>query len=332
VINNAINAAVPNIAFAITTSGGNDFGTTNNTITFTGTAPLAVKTIEINGVSYPITWSTRTAWSIQLALLNGANTLTVQGVDNNGVRLATAVDTITITNTGSGALLPVLINEWMAHNAGPSGFADPLDGLFQDWFELFNPNTNTVNLAGFYLTDNLNQPSKWQVPDGTTIAPGGFLLVWADNQPEQNVAYVTNGHLHASFQLSSSGEALALFSPGLVAQHAVVFGPQIENVSQGLFPDGVTNNFYSMTNWTPRTANTLAGREMLRVVSFTGGTATLESATIPGRNYSVEFKDNLDDPIWQPLGDPLPAAGPTLTIIDSTATGSQRFYRIKRLD
>ena len=66
VINSAINAAVPNVAFAVTTSGGNNFGTTNNTITFAGTAPLAVKTIEINGVSYPITWTSTTAWSIQL--------------------------------------------------------------------------------------------------------------------------------------------------------------------------------------------------------------------------------------------------------------------------
>jgi hypothetical protein len=46
----------------------------------------------------------------------------------------------------------------------------------------------------------------------------------------------------------------------------------------------------------------------------------------------VEFKDNLDDAAWQPLGDPHPAAGPTLTVTDNSVTGSQRFYRIKRLD
>ena len=323
---------MPNVAFAITTSGGNNFGTTNNTVTFAGTAPLAVKTIEVNGVSYPITWTSTTAWSIQLPLFNGPNPLIVQGVNNSGIRLTNAIDTITVTNTGSGALLAVLINEWMADNAGPFGISDPVDGLFQDWFELFNPNTNAVNLAGFYLTDNLNQPSKWQVPLGTVIAPSSFLLVWADNEPHQNAAYVTNGHLHAGFQLSSGGEALALFSPGLVAQHAVTFGAQTQNVSQGLFPDGNTNDVYSMTNWTPRTANTLLGPQLFRVISFTGGVTTLQCDTIPGRNYAVEFKDNLDDAAWQPLGDPHPAAGPTLTVTDNSVTGSQRFYRIKRLD
>jgi hypothetical protein len=226
----------------------------------------------------------------------------------------------------------VLINEWMADNSGPAGFTDPVDGLFQDWFELFNPNTNAVGLAGFFLTDNLSQPSKWQVPPGTVIAPGGFLLVWADNEPEQNVAYLTNGHLHAGFQLSSGGEALALFSPGLVAQHVVVFGPQTQDVSQGLHPDGHTNNVYSMTNWTPGTANTLAGPQILRVISFTSGVTTLECATISGRNYAVEFKNNLGDAAWQPLGEPFTASGPTLTVTDNSVSGPQRFYRFKRLD
>ena len=332
VVNNAINAAVPNIAFAISTSGGNNFSTTNNTITFAGTAPLAVRSIEINGVSYPITWTSATAWSVQLPLLSGPNPLVVQGVDRSGIRLTNALDTITVTNNGSGALLPVVINEWMADNVGPDGFPDPADGLFQDWFELFNPNTNAVPLAGFHLTDSLSQPSKWRIPPGTVIAPGGFLLVWADNEPEQNSLYPVNGQLHAGFQLSAGGEALALFSPGLVAQHAVVFAPQLENISQGLFPDGATNSVYSMTNWTPRTANTLAGREELRVVSFNGTAVTLETQVIPGRSYVIEFKDRLTDATWQPLGEPRTTAGAVLSITDNFAAASQRFYRIKRLD
>lgn len=332
VVNNAINSAVPNVAFAVSSSGGNNFTTTNNSITFTGTAPLAVRSIEINGVSYPLTWTSATAWSIQLPLYNGANALVVQGLDRLGNRLTNAVDTITVTNTSSGALLPVVINEWMADNAGPSGLVDPADGLFQDWFELFNPNTNAVNLGGFYLTDSLAQPGKWQIPGGTVIDAGGFLLVWADNEPEQNTLYPVTQHLHAGFQLSAGGEALALFSPGLVAQHAVVFGPQSENVSQGLFPDGMTNSVYSMTNWTPRTANSLANREVLRVIAFNGTSVTLQTDVIAGRSYAIEFKNSLADDTWQPLGDPRSSAGDTLTLTDTTAAPLQRFYRIKRLD
>jgi hypothetical protein len=168
----------------------------------------------------------------------------------------------------------------MADNAGPFGFADPADGFFQDWFELYNPNTNAVNLAGSYLTDNLSQPTKWQIPLGTVIGPQDFLLVWADNQPGQNGN--ANGHLHAAFQLNNGGEVIGLFSPGGVAQHIVVFDQQIQNVSQGLFPDGNTNTYYFMTNATPRGPNTLGGPLQFTTISITPGGVILSWSTIGG--------------------------------------------------
>jgi len=328
-ITSAVNSAVPNVAFSITSNGGNNFGTTNDTITLTGTAPLSVKEIEINGVSYPITWTSTTAWSLRVPLLNGAHALAVQGVNNAGLRLTNATDTITITNTGPGSPFPVVINEWMADNVGPFGFADPADGLFQDWFELFNPNTNAVNLTGFYLTDNLSQPTKWQIPLGSVIAPHGFLLVWADNQPTQNGN--TNGHLHAAFQLNNDGEDIGLFSPGGVAQHAVTFGAQFQNVSQGLFSDGATNALYFMTNWTPRAANTLSGPLRLTEISLNGAVVTISWNSVPGRVYRLEYKDDLDAPSWTPLAD-VPASGTTASTTDALAPGGHRFYRIGQLD
>ena len=330
-ITSQANSAVPNVPFAITSNGGNNFATTSNTITLSGTAPLAVKTIEVNGVSYPITWSSTTAWSLLLPLLNGPNQLAVQGVNRSGLRLTNALDLITITNNGSGAPLPVVINEWVADNAGPFGLADPADGLFQDWFELYNPNTNAVNLAGFYLTDNLGLPTKWPIPLGTVIPAQGFLLVWADNEPEQN-ATSSNGHLHAGFQLNNDGEAIGLFSPGGVAQHAVVFGKQIQNVSQGLFPDGATNNVYFMTNWTPRAANTLAGPLRFAAISFNAGVVTLTWSALPGHAYQVQFKDSLDAPAWTPLGDAVPAVDLTASATDLVPPNARRFYRVLRSD
>ncbi len=331
-VQSQVNSAVPAAAFAISTSGGNNFATTNNVITFTGTAPLAVRTIEINGVNYPIVWTSTTAWSIQLPLLAGVNALTVEGVNGAGVRLSTAIDSITITNNGAGAFVPVLINEWMASNTGPDGLSDPADGLYQDWFELFNPNTNTLSLAGFYLTDNLSQPSKWRIPPGITIEAGGFLFVWADNEPEQNSTYAVNGQLHAGFQLSGDGEALALYSPGLVAQHALRFGSQAENVSQGLFPDGSTNAVYSMTNWTPRAANTLAVPLRARLVSHVGTVVTLEAEVVAGRHYQVESRDDFAEAVWAPVGEPVQATESVLVFTDTLAAGGQRFYRLRRLD
>src|ERR1039458_6674341 len=158
--------------------------------------------------------------------------LVFQGFDAQDTALTNATDTLTITNLGPGVPLPVLINEWMADNAGPDGFADPLDGLFKDWFELYNPNPDPVNLSGFYLTDDLALPTQWRIPTNSLIPGRGFLLVWADNKTNLN-GLSTNGDLHAAFKLNKDGEAIGLFAPdGVAAQSAVTFGPQMQNVMQ----------------------------------------------------------------------------------------------------
>src|SRR5207237_834068 len=57
---------------------------TQNIVTLTGTAPINVVTITVNGVSYPITWTGQTTWSIQVVLATGVNNLVVQGYDALG--------------------------------------------------------------------------------------------------------------------------------------------------------------------------------------------------------------------------------------------------------
>ena len=320
------------VPFAITTHNGQDFTTDTNLVTLTGTAPLQVNTLEVNGVSYPITWTSVTNWFLTLPLFTGGNRLSLLGRDRAGQDLTNCVAALTVTNTGPGALLPIVINEWMADNAGPGGFPDPLDGLFSDWFELFNPNTNAVSLGGFFLTDNLTLPSKWPIPSGTVIAPRGFLLVWADNCTNQN-GLCSGGDLHANFQLSAGGEAIGLYSPSGVLQHAVTFGPQIQNVSQGLFPDGATDAIYPMTNWTPRAANTLAALTAPRLLSLdiTNEIITLACEVMPGRTYQLQYKNDLAAPAWTlaPFAPPQRATSPRLTLTDLLdPTAPTRFYRV----
>jgi hypothetical protein len=181
--------------------------------------------------------------------------------------------------TNNPALAPVsaVINEWMADNAGPDGFPDPADGLFQDWFELFNPNTNAVDLSGYYLTDNLGQPTKFLIPANTVIPARGYLLVWADNNTAQNGL---NADLHANFQLNNGGEALGLFAPDGTPQSTVVFGQQIQNVSQGRWPDGDTNAVYFMTNFTPRASNLVTSSNTAPVLSLIGNKTANENSLL----------------------------------------------------
>jgi hypothetical protein len=316
--------------FAITSNGGNNFATTNDFVTLTGTAPMMVKEIEVNGISRALTWTSLTNWTLTAPLPNFLNLLVLQGMDNAGNKVTNATDFITVTNLGTLPPGPVLINEWMADNSGPGGFADSVDGLFQDWFELYNPNAVAVNLSGFYLTDTLALPTKWQIPTNTFIPPHGFLLVWADNDTGQN-GLSPNGDLHAGFALSLGGEELGLFAADGTPQHAVVFGSQSQNISQGWFPDGNTNGLYSMPNWSPRASNRLgapSAPQLGGITLQTDNAVQFQAAVTPGRTYRLEYKDDLNAPLWTPLGVNRTAADPILTISDTINDSPQRFYRL----
>ena len=159
------------------------------------------------------------------------------------------------TNDGRSAPLVVHINEWLASNL--SKLADPADGQFEDWFELYNPTTNTVDLAGYYLTDTLTDKFKYLITTNGphTIAPLGYLLVWADNEVNQNTSGgIPRADLHVNFQLAKTGDSLGLFAADGSAISTVTFFGQIDDVSTGHFPDG-TGPYYFMTNTTPRLPN-----------------------------------------------------------------------------
>ncbi len=318
------------VPFDITSNSGEDFAAETNYVMLTGNGWLDIREIEVNDVPYPVNWTGDTAWSLKVPLAEGANLLRVQAVDLTGNRRTDLVDTITVTNSAPAALRPVVINEWMADNAGPGGMADPVDGLFQDWFELFNPNATSVDLSGYYLTDDLAQPTKWAIPTNTIIAGRGFLLVWADEDGSQNSP--TNADLHANFKLSTGGEALGLFAPdGYSPQHAIVFGPQSENVSQGLFPDGAVGSIHFMTNWTPRASNRLDLPAAPEITAFVveAGTMTLTFSAVPGRSYRLEYKEDLNTPVWTPVGNTWVAASAILTLNEQIEPGPQRFFRVR---
>lgn len=140
------------------------------------------------------------------------------------------------TNDASLPPIQVWVNEWMADNTRT--LADPADGDFEDWFELYNPGPDPADLGGYYLTDSLNNKTQFQVPNnGHYVIPaGGFLLVWADNETGQNSTDRTD--LHTNFRLAREGESLGLFGPDGVAVDFISFGSQQTDRTEGRFPDG----------------------------------------------------------------------------------------------
>jgi hypothetical protein len=202
----------------------------------------------------------------------------------------------------------VVINEFMAQNNRT--ITDPADGDYDDWIELYNAGTNTVDLAGFYLTDRLTNSlsSMFRIPGGYPVPPGGFLLVWADNETQQNVA--TNRDLHANFALSRDGEQIGLFDPNGVLIDGFTFGPQTNDVSFGRYPDGVTPQLYAMLDPTPRGQNVLPGGNRPPVfnplAAITAAEQTLVSFTAvavdPDQGQTITYSLGQDAPPGSTIG------------------------------
>ncbi|MBN8248772.1 MAG: lamin tail domain-containing protein, partial [Verrucomicrobia bacterium] len=159
------------------------------------------------------------------------------------------------TNDPAVSEIRVTINEVMAANAG--ALADPADGDFDDWFELHNGGTTAVDLSGYFLTDTLTDWNQARIPPGYVIPAGGFLLVWADNEPGQNAG--GGGDLHVGFRLAAAGEQVGLFDPNGRMVDGVTFTDQADNTVVGRFPDGAGDTLLALDQPSPRQPNVLVG-------------------------------------------------------------------------
>jgi hypothetical protein len=214
----------------------------------------------------------------------------------------------------NGREINVFINEWLATSTNsPILLADPADGDYEDWFELYNPGETAVDLGGYWLTDNLNAPRGFLVPTNGqyVIPPGGFLLVWADGEPGQNAA--SRPDLHVSFQLSRDGEQIGLFNPdGSALIDGVSFGPQTNNISEGRFADGAATRYF-MTTPTPRGPNTIGGNTAPVLGAIADRTITLGQTL----GFTVTATDTESPP--QVLNFSLDAGFPSGATIDATS-------------
>ncbi len=126
----------------------------------------------------------------------------------------------------------IVFNEILAKNVAV--IADP-QGEYDDWIELKNISDQTISLAGMYLSDSPNNPLKWQFPEGTSLGAGEYLLIWADEDGQDEPG------LHANFRLSAQGETVWLFDT-LENGHALLDSATIDTLtgdqSCGRYPDG----------------------------------------------------------------------------------------------
>ena len=153
------------------------------------------------------------------------------------------------------------------------------DDAYSDWIEIQNDGTTTVNLAGWALTDDKQEPDKWIFP-ALTLAPGQFVVVFASGKDRRGVG----SPLHTNFSLSSTGEYLALIKPGgAIATEFDEFPEQFADKSYGI---GQNVNVTQLVAADARRARIRAGKWRARDRVDAANVCRMEPGP-PGRRASA---------------------------------------------
>lgn len=147
------------------------------------------------------------------------------------LRLFFFLTAIAATN---GLHAQVVVNEYSCANW--KQFLDFYGGT-EDWIELYNPSASPVDLTGYHLSDNENNPTKWAFPANSVIASNGYLSVWCSGRDLKD----PQGRLHTSFKMTqtkSNPEHIVFATPsGAVLEDIELVKTQTHQ-SRARFPDG----------------------------------------------------------------------------------------------
>ncbi|MFC1539308.1 CotH kinase family protein [Candidatus Latescibacterota bacterium] len=160
-----------------------------------------------------------------------------------------------------------LINEIMPSNS--SCISDD-DNDFPDWIEIYNQGELSIDITGYGLSDNPDNPFKWTFP-AISIESGQYLLVFASGKDRNNT-----GQLHTNFKIDNDGETLLLTDPSGTVVDSLNTGALQTDISLGRKPDGGPE-WYLFTEPTPGSANSTKG--------YTGYADSV-SFSLPGGFYS----------------------------------------------
>ena len=199
----------------------------------------------------------------------------------------------------------IYINEFLASNVSINADIVDFDD-YSDWIELYNDEDFDVDIGNYFITDNFNQPAKYQFPTQLIIPSKGYLLLWADGYNDipghtyrrdyYPYDYYTTKYFHLSFSLSRASEEIALFNADTTLVDSVTFGLQERDISMGRKPDG-SANWYYFGDPTPDTSNITGGVTQLEfsekpIVSvgsgFYSGTQYI-NISANSSNYQIKY-------------------------------------------
>jgi hypothetical protein len=222
------------------------FFNVNPALFVNGENTIAAEVHQVDTTSSDISFDLQ----LQATRLVPLDTQQVEGA-NIGLELLQDLHLVAHVKTDTMWRKRLFINEIQTANIDK--YADEA-GDFDDWIELYNTSAEAVDVGGLYLSDTLPATRPWRFPLNrpalTIIAPDSFLVVFADNEPQE-------GPLHADFRLNNDGEEVVLLhimdNDTTIFDH-VIYGEQYNNVTYGRYPDG-SDHFEFMPVNTPWMSN-----------------------------------------------------------------------------
>ncbi len=153
----------------------------------------------------------------------------------------------------------LVINEYQATNEST---AQDQWGEYADWVELYNNNSQPINLSGYFLSDKIGDPTQFQFPD-TVLNPDSYLIIWCDQG-------LMEPGLHTFFKLGSDGDDILLSNSDTLTIDYVRYGPQIPDDSEGRYGNGTGSiacmiPTFGENNGTPTGVAEKTNRDILKV-------------------------------------------------------------------
>src|SRR5665213_903591 len=301
----------------------------SDAVSFSGTASgnFASKAVG-NNISVTVSGLTLSGadagnYTLSLPTLN-AN-ITLAGLNVSGLTASSKVYDGTTSATITGTPVPsgVFGSDAVSFSGTASGnFASKavgnnisvtvsgltLSGTDAGNYTLSLPTLN-ANLTPLGLTvTGITAASK--VYDGTataTLNTSGAALVGVLSMDTGNVTLVTSG-VAGEFADKNVGTGKLVMISGLTLSGTAAGNYTV--IEPTTTADIVVNSVFNISS------SSLVGHQFSVVVS-----------TVPGANYTLEFKNSLGDSNWT-VAESLPGTGGAITLTDGTATNSSRFYQV----
>ena len=242
-------------------------------------------------------------------------------ISNGTVQAASLLVAGDLTNTASGLLTMAGGNLNLATNLSVGGVSY---------------STGQVTVVGGSITvTNPGGTAVVSVPNGSLTLNGGNLT--ADN------LFLTN----ATGQFVFTGGTLNVMNATVSNGAAFVVGDGVSaatlhlNGGTLLVPNGLTISANATVNGCGTIVGPIINHGVLAtncgVVLTTpaiinenrlNSTNIILFTTVSGQSYTLEYKNTLTDAAWTPIPPSVPGTGSSMTLTDTTATVSTRFYRV----